>query len=167
MIAMALVCEPRVLIADEPTTALDVTIQAQILDLLLELQSRLSMSVLIISHDLGVVAEVADRVIVMYAGKKVEEGSTSDVLTDPLHPYTRGLLGSSLGMHGAGAVRGKLAEIPGMVPSPHDSQPGCAFEPRCLYSTDRCRAAGPSVEPFGKDRLVSCFETDTVASGQR
>jgi len=167
MIAIALVCEPRVLIADEPTTALDVTIQAQILDLLMELQRKLGMSILMISHDLGVVAEVADRVIVMYAGKKVEEGSVSAVLTNPLHPYTRGLLGSSIGMHGADAVRGKLAEIPGMVPSPHDYPPGCAFEPRCLYSTDRCRVAAPTNEPVGDDRLVSCFEVDTVASGRQ
>jgi peptide/nickel transport system ATP-binding protein len=154
-----------VLIADEPTTALDVTIQAQILDLLMELQRELGMSILMISHDLGVVAEVADRVIVMYAGKKVEEGSMSAVLTQPLHPYTRGLLGSSIGMHGAGAVRGKLAEIPGMVPSPHDYPPGCAFEPRCSYSTDRCRVAAPSTEPVGSDRLVACFEVDRVAAG--
>jgi peptide/nickel transport system ATP-binding protein len=165
MIAMALVCQPRVLIADEPTTALDVTIQAQILDLLMELQRELGMSILMISHDLGVVAEVADRVIVMYAGKKVEEGSVSAVLTNPLHPYTQGLLRSSISMHGAGAARGTLAEIPGMVPPPHDYPPGCAFEPRCPYSTQRCSIAAPTNEPVGDDRWVSCFEVDTLASG--
>lgn len=164
MIAMSLVCEPQVLIADEPTTALDVTIQAQILDLLNELQHKLQMSIILITHDLGVVAEMADRVIVMYAGKKVEEGSVADVFFDPMHPYTKGLLTSSIGMHGAGVTRGKLAEIPGMVPSPYDFPLGCAFEPRCPNSTDRCRVSVPSIESVGSGRLVSCFEADAVAA---
>ena len=128
MIAMALVCEPRVLIADEPTTALDVTIQSQILDLLNELQRTLGMSIVLITHDLGVVAEMADRVIVMYAGRKVEEGAVSDVLRHPLHPYTKGLLEASVGMHGGASARALLAEIPGMVPSPFNMPAGCAFE---------------------------------------
>ena len=166
MIAMALACEPRILIADEPTTALDVTIQAQILSLLKELQRELHMSIVLISHDLGVVAEMADRVIVMYAGKKVEEGSTADVLSDPRHPYTKGLLAASLGMHSTDAVRGRLPEIPGMVPSPADSPPGCAFQPRCQYSTPRCSEA-PPLESVADGRRVACYETDAlVTSGQ-
>jgi oligopeptide/dipeptide ABC transporter ATP-binding protein len=166
MIAMALACKPRILIADEPTTALDVTIQSQILSLLRELQGELQMSILLISHDLGVVAAMADRVMVMYAGKTVEEGATADVLANPRHPYTEGLLAASLGMHGPGPARGKLAEIPGMVPAPEDFPPGCAFQPRCPYSTPRCLAA-PPLETLAEGRRVSCYEAGRLSgSGQ-
>jgi oligopeptide/dipeptide ABC transporter ATP-binding protein len=142
MIAMALSCEPKLLIADEPTTALDVTIQAQILELLKAVQERTNSALLLITHDLGVVAETVERVIVMYAGQIVEEGSTLDVLTRPTHPYTVGLL-SSLP---SGRTRGsRLSAIKGVVPSPFNLPPGCRFAPRCRYAWDDCRAAVPEL----------------------
>jgi oligopeptide/dipeptide ABC transporter ATP-binding protein len=142
MIAMALSCEPKLLIADEPTTALDVTIQAQILELLKAVQERTNSALLLITHDLGVVAETVERVVVMYAGQIVEEGSTLDVLTRPTHPYTVGLL-SSLP---SGRTRGtRLSAIKGVVPSPFNLPPGCRFAPRCRYAWDDCRAGVPEL----------------------
>src|ERR1700719_4435979 len=150
MIAMALACTPRVLIADEPTTALDVTIQAQILDIILELQSSLGTAVILITHDLGIVAEMAQRVIVMYAGRKVEEAPVDALFTRPLHPYTRGLLASIprleiMGGRNSAAV-GRLQEIFGMVPALNNLAPGCAFGPRCTFADDRCRSQYPPYE---------------------
>jgi peptide/nickel transport system ATP-binding protein len=135
MIAMALACEPELLIADEPTTALDVTIQAQILDLLAELRSRLGMAVILITHDLGVVAEVCDRVVVMYAGEVVEHGTVAQIFADPRHPYTEGLLKA---VPRLGVRQEKLAVIPGTVPSPIHWPVGCRFHDRCPYVWDKC-----------------------------
>jgi dipeptide transport system ATP-binding protein len=145
MIAMALACEPRLLIADEPTTALDVTIQAQILDLLLGLRKRKGMALVLITHDLGVVAETADRVMVQYAGRPVESAQAADLFADPHHPYTAALL-AALPEHAKGR---ELAAIPGVVPVLLDRPPGCLFEPRCVFAKERCRvapgAAGPDL----------------------
>jgi peptide/nickel transport system ATP-binding protein len=158
MIAMALSCNPKVLIADEPTTALDVTIQAQILHLMQELKEKLGTAVILITHDLGVVAETAQRVVVMYAGRKVEEAPVEDLFARPLHPYTRGLmaaiprLGSSLE-----EKRQRLAEIPGMVPSLRGAMQGCSFAPRCAFATDRCRSEFPPLEDVGAGHVVACW----------
>ena len=146
MIAMALACEPALLIADEPTTALDVTIQAQILELLAELQRRRGMAVLLITHDLGVVAEVCDRVAVMYAGQVVETGDVHQIFGDPRHPYTRGLLASLPRLDNRG---GRLQPIPGVVPSPTAWPTGCRFAPRCRFAWDRCRAEPPPLLGVG------------------
>ena len=143
MIAMALACNPGVLIADEPTTALDVTIQAQVLDLMRDLQDRLGTAVVLITHDLGVVAETAHRVVVMYAGRKVEEASVEDIFAKPLHPYTQGLLASVPRLGGGGS---RLAEIPGVVPALSELPPGCAFAPRCPRADARCRGGVPPFE---------------------
>jgi oligopeptide/dipeptide ABC transporter ATP-binding protein len=140
MIAMALACEPELLIADEPTTALDVTIQAQILDLLAELRSRLGMAVILITHDLGVVAEVCDRVVVMYAGQVVEHGTVEEIFADPRHPYTEGLLQA---VPRLGVPQEKLAVIPGTVPSPVHWPVGCRFHDRCPYGWDKCVKEAP------------------------
>src|SRR5450830_987129 len=147
MIAMALACNPKVLIADEPTTALDVTIQAQILDIILDLQRKLGTAIILITHDLGVVAETAQRVIVMYAGRKVEEAPVDELFARPQHPYTRGLMASIPRLplmrgEGEGAA-GRLQEIPGMVPALTDLPEGCVFAPRCAHAQDRCRAVYP------------------------
>ena len=156
MIAMALACEPKLLIADEPTTALDVTIQAQILDLLREIRDRTGTAIMLITHDLGVVAEVADRVAVMYAGRKVEEAPVGELFRAPLHPYTRGLLASLPGAADDARERGPLREIPGIVP-PLDALPaGCAFAPRCPDAIARCARERPRLEPLGAS-TVSCF----------
>ncbi len=154
MIAMALACRPRLLIADEPTTALDVTIQAQILDLLAHLQQQFGMAVLFVTHDLGIVAERARRVAVMYAGRIVEEAETATLFRNPLHPYTRGLLRSipRLGMR----VR-RLAAIPGSVPDPLALPSGCRFRDRCTYAVARCAEIDPQLEPFGDSRAVACI----------
>lgn len=154
MIAMALACRPRLLIADEPTTALDVTIQAQILDLLAHLQEQFGMAVLFVTHDLGIVAERARRVAVMYAGRIVEEAETATLFRNPLHPYTRGLLRSipRLGMR----VR-RLAAIPGSVPDPLALPSGCRFRDRCTYAVARCGEIDPQLEPFGDSRAVACI----------
>jgi peptide/nickel transport system ATP-binding protein len=144
MIAMALACEPALLIADEPTTALDVTIQAQILALLAELRERRGMSVLLITHDLGVVAEVCDRVVVMYAGQVVESGPVEEIFRDPRHPYTRGLLASLPRLDRSGE---RLVPIPGVVPGAHDWPAGCRFAPRCRYAWERCRDLPPPLHP--------------------
>ena len=160
MIALALACTPEILIADEPTTALDVTIQAQILELLKDLQHRLGMGVVMITHDLGVVAESCDRVVVMYAGRKVEEASTTELFDRPLHPYTRALMASMPSMN-ASATR--LAEIPGMVPPPGELGPGCAFAPRCALASTRCRQEAPALESHGAAHLVACFAAGHAA----
>jgi len=160
MIALALACNPEVLIADEPTTALDVTIQAQILALLGDLQKRLGMGIVLITHDLGVVAESCDRVVVMYAGRKVEEAATVDLFDRPLHPYTRALMASMPSMNADAA---RLTEIPGMVPAPRDLGRGCAFAPRCGFATDRCRGEEPMLEDHGDGHLVACFEAARLA----
>jgi oligopeptide/dipeptide ABC transporter ATP-binding protein len=154
MIAMALACRPRLFIADEPTTALDVTIQAQILDLLAHLQEQFGMAVLFVTHDLGIVAERARRVAVMYAGRIVEEAETATLFRNPLHPYTRGLLRSipRLGMR----VR-RLAAIPGSVPDPLALPSGCRFRDRCTYAVARCGEIDPQLEPFGDSRAVACI----------
>jgi peptide/nickel transport system ATP-binding protein len=168
MIAMALACEPRLLIADEPTTALDVTIQAQILDLMRELKQRTGSAIMLITHDLGVVAEMAQRVIVMYAGRKVEEASVEDLFARPRHPYTRGLLDSipKLGTASAaseGAAGGRLAEIAGTVPSLSQAIVGCAFAPRCAYATERCRMEYPPLEEKAPRHWAACWESSRLA----
>ncbi|UCF18498.1 MAG: ABC transporter ATP-binding protein [Gemmatimonadota bacterium] len=140
MIAMALACDPAVLLADEPTTALDVTIQAQILELLANLQRTLGMAMIFVSHDLGVIAEIADRVIVMYAGQVVERGTTDELFRDPKHPYTEGLLRS---IPRVTQKLRRLAVIPGSVPSPRSWPPACRFHPRCPYAWERCRSEAP------------------------
>jgi oligopeptide/dipeptide ABC transporter ATP-binding protein len=153
MIAMALACNPRLLIADEPTTALDVTIQAQVLDLVRELKEQLGMSVLLITHDLGVVAEVADRVVVMYAGRKVEEGRVEEVFEAPLHPYTRGLITVSRWESDSAAA---MPEIRGTVPSALEMPVGCAFAPRCDHAVDACRAGQPQRIEIATARSAAC-----------
>jgi len=161
MIAMALACNPKVLIADEPTTALDVTIQAQILDLILNLQQQLGTAVILITHDLGVIAETAQRVVVMYAGRKVEEAGVETLFAEPMHPYTHGLLASVPHLD---AMRGetatpteRLTEIPGIVPALNDLPDGCAFAPRCDYATDHCRAHYPPYEEKKPGHWVACW----------
>jgi peptide/nickel transport system ATP-binding protein len=158
MIAMALACRPALLIADEPTTALDVTIQAQILALIVDLQKELGTGLILITHDLGVVAQTAQRVIVMYAGKKVEEASVEALFENPLHPYTRGLMASMPAVISLGAKEDvRLNEIPGMVPSLTNLPPGCAFAPRCPFAIDRCRAEYPPLEDFGDHHFAACW----------
>ncbi|MBV8536780.1 MAG: ABC transporter ATP-binding protein [Alphaproteobacteria bacterium] len=165
MIAMALACNPRLLIADEPTTALDVTIQAQILDLMRELKAKIGAAIILITHDLGVVAEMAQRVVVMYAGRKVEEAPVEALFRRPLHPYTSGLLASvpRLGSTLRDA-RHRLSEIPGLVPSLREEIRGCAFAPRCPLATDRCRRETPVLEAQGDGRVVACFEWQRAAA---
>jgi peptide/nickel transport system ATP-binding protein len=169
MIAMALACNPKVLIADEPTTALDVTIQAQILDIILELQRELGTAVILITHDLGVVAETAKRVIVMYAGRKVEEASVEDLFARPLHPYTRGLLASipRLDLLRGEADTGteRLQEIPGMVPALSNLPEGCTFAPRCRYALDLCRQQYPAYEEKQPDHWAACWRSHEIAGG--
>jgi dipeptide transport system ATP-binding protein len=150
MIAMAIACNPRLLIADEPTTALDVTIQAQILDLLLTLQRERGMALILITHNMGVVAETAQRVSVMYAGQIVEERATAALFTAPQHPYTAALL-AALPERSSGESR--LATIPGMVPGLHDRPGGCLFNPRCLYANAKCRAAEPALRPWQQGKV--------------
>jgi peptide/nickel transport system ATP-binding protein len=166
MIAMALACNPKVLIADEPTTALDVTIQAQILDLMLRMQQELGTSIVLITHDLGVVAETAQRVIVMYAGRKVEEASVDDLFDQPLHPYTFGLMGSIPRLAAmTGAAPGpaqRLQEIPGSVPSLVDLPQGCVFAPRCAFATDVCREQYPPYEEKRPGHRAACWHSDRL-----
>jgi peptide/nickel transport system ATP-binding protein/oligopeptide transport system ATP-binding protein len=165
MIAMALSCNPKVLLADEPSTALDVTIQAQILDLMLELQSKLGTAIILITHDLGVIAELAERVVVMYAGKKVEEAAAGELYDSPCHPYTRGLLASVprldvVAQAAPGRVR--LQEIKGMVPSLHNLPKGCLFEPRCPLADDQCRNEYPPLEEKRPGHVAACWHTDRL-----
>jgi peptide/nickel transport system ATP-binding protein len=164
MIAMALACRPDILIADEPTTALDVTIQAQILQLLRNLQRELSMSVLLISHNLGVIAESVQRVVVMYGGRKVEEAPVSALFRRPRHPYTVGLLGSVPRVDRSGQSRqARLAEIPGMLPGLGTRTPGCMFAPRCALATDECRSAVPPLEEKAPRHLAACWHSERAA----
>jgi len=158
MIAMALACNPKLLIADEPTTALDVTIQAQILDLMRDLKTRMGSAIMLITHDLGVVAEMAQRVVVMYAGRKVEEAPVNEIFARPMHPYTRGLLRAmpKLGSSLEANERGKLAEITGLVPSLRKPIVGCAFAGRCPMVTDVCRRIAPAIELKAADHRVAC-----------
>lgn len=160
MIAMALSCKPSLLIADEPTTALDVTTQAQILDLILKMKEEQGSSVIMITHDLGVIAEVAQRILVMYAGKVVEEADVRTLFQNPLHPYTQGLLASIpyLQTDGGGRVKKrKLHEIPGIVPSLLDLPPGCKFHPRCPHKIEKCTREEPVLKLSEKGHLVSCW----------
>ena len=165
MIAMALSCNPKLLIADEPTTALDVTIQAQILDLMRELQETLGTAIVLITHDMGVVAENADRVVVMYAGRKVEEAGADDLFEQPGHPYTMGLLGSLPNLEVAAhthARRARLNEIKGMVPSLASLPQGCSFAPRCGFATEECRVAYPPLEQHRPGHWVACWHADRL-----
>jgi len=162
MIAMALACNPRLLIADEPTTALDVTVQAQILELLAQLQEEFHMALLLITHNLGIVAAVADQVAVMYAGRIVEQAPVEALFDHPSHPYTLGLLNALPSR----ARRGReLAVIPGTVPSPLDFPSGCKFHPRCPFVADRCRAEAPGLDPVAGDHRAACFFAADVHSG--
>ncbi|MCP4621563.1 MAG: ABC transporter ATP-binding protein [Bradyrhizobium sp.] len=164
MIAMALACRPALLIADEPTTALDVTIQAQILALIVDLQKELGTGLILITHDLGVVAQTAQRVIVMYAGKKVEEASVDDLFADPRHPYTRGLMASMPAVIALGAkTDARLNEIPGMVPSLTNLPQGCAFAPRCALAIERCRQEYPPLQDFGGHHRAACWRAAELA----
>lgn len=156
MIAMALACNPKLLIADEPTTALDVTIQAQILDLMKKLKTEFHAAIMLITHDLGVVAEMADRVAVMYAGKVVEEGATTDLFRDPLHPYTQGLLASIPRIDDESRLE-KLHVIEGTVPNLLHLPKGCSFAPRCPKAMDVCRREEPTLEEVSDGRKVSCW----------
>jgi peptide/nickel transport system ATP-binding protein len=156
MIAMAVACDPRVLIADEPTTALDVTIQAGILDLLRDLRSRLGTAIVLITHDLGVVADTADRVLVMYAGRKVEEAPAEDLFAAPQHPYTLGLLGA-VPNPTKRMAQGRLQEIPGIVPSLTQRLGYCAFAPRCPRADERSHTERPALEEVRPGHLVACF----------
>ncbi|MCC6310512.1 MAG: ABC transporter ATP-binding protein [Trueperaceae bacterium] len=156
MIAMALSCGPKLLIADEPTTALDVTIQAQILDLMRKLQSEIGMSILFITHDLGVVAEMADRAVVMYAGRAVEEAHVNDIFANPQMPYTLGLLNSIPRVDRAAEHQDRLQAIPGNVPNPLNLPQGCAFHPRCRFVQDKCKVAIPNLEDTGNGHMVRC-----------
>jgi peptide/nickel transport system ATP-binding protein len=155
MIAMALACDPEILIADEPTTALDVTIQAQILNLMRELRDRTRAAIILITHDLGVVAEMAQRVVVMYAGRKVEEANVMDLFENPMHPYTLGLLNSMPRLDDAASKR--LVEIPGMVPSMRTEILGCAFAPRCSSATERCSQESPVLKDYDDQHWVACW----------
>jgi oligopeptide/dipeptide ABC transporter ATP-binding protein len=163
MIAIALSCEPSLLIADEPTTALDVTIQAQILDLLVSLQRKHGMALLLITHDLGVIAEVCDRVVVMYGGQIVETGTTEEILTRPEHPYTQGLLAS---LPGIGDRDVRLNPIPGTVPSAMDWPDGCRFRDRCSFAWERCAESAPDLMPVdgGSSRSARCWLVDPDSS---
>ncbi|HET6159996.1 MAG TPA: ABC transporter ATP-binding protein [Dongiaceae bacterium] len=167
MIAMALACNPRVLIADEPTTALDVTVQAQILELLKELQTATGMAVIFVTHNLGVVAEIADRVMVMYAGAIVERGDVVPVMTRPLMPYTQGLLHSVPRLDPDAPGREPLEAIPGNVPDPLQPPPGCAFAPRCRHVEPACEAAVPVLEQADDGRQVRCRRWRAIDEAQR
>jgi peptide/nickel transport system ATP-binding protein len=154
MIAMAMSCEPKLLIADEPTTALDVTIQAQILDLMRKLKEERGTAIMLITHDLGVVAEMCDRVVVMYAGKVVEEADVFDIFENPKHPYTQGLL------HSIPKLRRKterLQSIPGNVPTPGNMPSGCKFAPRCSHAMDVCREQEPDLLQIASGHRCRCF----------
>jgi oligopeptide/dipeptide ABC transporter ATP-binding protein len=165
MIAMALSCNPKVLIADEPTTALDVTIQAQILDLIRELQDTYGTAIVLITHDMGVIAENADRVVVMYAGRKVEEADVDDIFDNPGHPYTKGLLGSIPHLDAASRAEpanARLTEIKGMVPSLANLPAGCSFAPRCSFAGDRCWVERPPLERHRPGHWVACFHAERL-----
>ena len=167
MIAMALSCNPKILIADEPSTALDVTIQAQILDLMRELRDDFGTSIILITHDLGVVAEMGERVLVMYAGRKVEEASVEELFHYPLHPYSEGLMTSIPRLNESLAEDGdrvRLQEIPGMVPSLIEEIPGCLFAPRCSYASEQCVAESPRLAEYRKQHHAACWESGNFAN---
>jgi oligopeptide/dipeptide ABC transporter ATP-binding protein len=161
MIAMSLACRPKLLIADEPTTALDVTIQAQVLDLLMDLRDELGMAIMIITHNMGVIAEVADRVLVMYAGRIVEQSPAADLFDAPQHPYTKGLLACVPTLQ---QDRHRLIAIPGSLPEPARRPPGCRFAPRCTYRIEACRTAIPPLVMQREDRAVACIRADELIS---
>ena len=162
MIAMALACKPQVLICDEPTTALDVTIQAQVLEIMKKLRETLGMAMILITHDLGVVAETADEVAVMYAGRIVEQGPVSEIFANPKHPYTRGLLNSIPKLNAAGARKKKsrLETIPGIVPSLLELPVGCRFQDRCSFVKDQCRQSVPALRAVTSSHQVACYRED-------
>jgi peptide/nickel transport system ATP-binding protein/oligopeptide transport system ATP-binding protein len=160
MIAMALACEPDLVIADEPTTALDVTVQAQILDLLRDLQKQSGMAIILITHDLGVVAEMADEVAVMYAGRVVERAAGPALFDDPQHPYTLGLLGSIPKIE---ETRSRLLAIEGAVPPPFDLPQGCRFHPRCVFASDACTRESPPLRELGEGHRVACIHAPVEA----
>ncbi len=160
MIAMALACQPKLLIADEPTTALDVTIQAQILELMNSLKERLNTSIMLITHDLGVVAEMSDHVVVMYSGKIVEDAPVKELFGNPRHPYTIGLMNSIPSLVKEGD---RLESIDGSVPNPLYLPKGCYFHPRCKYATDECRKGQPELREISPGHKVSCFRAEEVA----
>jgi len=162
MIAIALACSPRLLLADEPTTALDVTIQAQLLDLLRDIQRDTGMAVVIITHNMGVIAEFADRVLVMYAGRVAEQGAVDTVFTHPRHPYTVGLLGSTPRLDRDEA---RLTTIPGVLPQLSDTMPGCRFAPRCARRTDVCVLSKPPLLDVGAGQQAACFHWDAQQPG--
>jgi len=159
MIAMALSCNPKILLADEPTTALDVTIQAQILDLMFKLKDDLGTAIILITHDLGLVAETCQRIVVMYAGKVVEDAPVEEIFANPLHPYTIGLLNSipKLRTSVADKEQGRLQEIPGIVPSLHRLPTGCTFNPRCSEVFDACQESEPELKEISPNHFVRCF----------
>jgi len=163
MIAIALACSPRLLLADEPTTALDVTIQAQLLDLLRDIQRDTGMAVVIITHNMGVIAEFADRVLVMYAGRVAEQGPVDAVFTTPRHPYTIGLLGSTPRLDRDEA---RLTTIPGVLPQLSDTMPGCRFAPRCARRTEACVQSKPPLLEVGAQQQAACFHWDTLSPGE-
>jgi oligopeptide/dipeptide ABC transporter ATP-binding protein len=179
MIAIAIACDPALLLADEPSTALDVTIQAQILELLKNLQRELGMALILISHDLGVVAEMCRRIMVMYAGRRAELAQTRDLLRSPAHPYTRGLLASRPGLHRAAPIAGtgngmssnghrvrvRLQPIPGMPPDLSTPIPGCAFAPRCTLAEDHCANHQPAFEQVAEDHWAACWVAQREAAG--
>jgi peptide/nickel transport system ATP-binding protein/oligopeptide transport system ATP-binding protein len=161
MIAMSLACRPKLLIPDEPTTALDVTIQAQVLDLLMDLRDELGMAIMIITHNMGVIAEVADRVLVMYAGRIVEQSPVADLFDAPQHPYTKGLLACVPTLQ---QDRHRLIAIPGSLPEPARRPPGCRFAPRCTYRIEACRTAIPPLVMQREDRAVACIRADELVA---
>ena len=166
MIAIALSCNPQMLIADEPTTALDVTIQAQILDLMLELKEKLGTAIILITHDLGVVAETTQRVVVMYAGRKVEEAPVEMLFARPLHPYTSGLMRAIPRLDADAEIEGRrprLQEITGMVPPLNREIIGCAFAPRCGYATEQCRLSPPPLVEGEERHLTACWHWQKLA----
>jgi peptide/nickel transport system ATP-binding protein/oligopeptide transport system ATP-binding protein len=160
MLALALVCRPRILIADEPTTALDVTIQAQILNLLMDLRDELGMAIIMITHNLGVIAETADRVMVMYAGRVVEQAPVARLFDRPLHPYTRGLLSCVPTLD---QDQDRLVAIPGSLPEPSNRPPGCRFSARCLHAIPACGQAIPRLEPFEVQHDAACIRVRELA----
>ncbi len=166
MIAIALCCNPKLIIADEPTTALDVTIQAQILRLIHDLRERLKSALILVTHDLGVVAETADRVVVMYAGRKVEEAPARELFERPFHPYTVGLMRAAprLGASADSDDAEDLAEIPGVVPSLAALPPGCAFAPRCPLADARCRTEQPGFVEHAPRQWSACFHAERAAA---
>jgi peptide/nickel transport system ATP-binding protein len=164
MIAMALACDPKLLIADEPTTALDVTVQAQILDLMRQLKAKTGTAIILITHSLGLVAEMAQRVVVMYGGRKVEEAPVAALFRRPRHPYTRALLKSVPRLRSSltGGGQARLAEIPGVVPSLKEAMPGCIFAARCAYAVEHCRQSYPPLEQKAAGHWVACWQADRL-----